>query len=114
MYVRATAATGRAPREVAWRARARISAVCSGAGGRASAAEVRAKLAAGAKIVDVRTPEEFRGGAYVNPLRPGALGPYLRGAVWFGAVIGYMALLGAARGVLALALAAGFTAAQAQ
>jgi membrane protein len=31
----------------------------------------------------------------------GAIGPYVRGAVWFGAVIGYMAILGAARGVLA-------------
>ncbi len=31
----------------------------------------------------------------------GALGPYVRGAIWFGAVIGYMAILGAARGVLA-------------
>jgi len=30
----------------------------------------------------------------------GAIGPYVRGAVWFGAVIAYMALLGAARNVL--------------
>ncbi len=37
-------------------------------GGRASAAEVRQKIAAGAKIVDVRSPEEFKGGAY-----PGAV-----------------------------------------
>jgi membrane protein len=30
----------------------------------------------------------------------GAIGPYVRGAVWFGAVVAYMALLGAARNVL--------------
>ncbi len=38
-------------------------------GGRSVSIEVvKAKIAAGAKIVDVRTPDEFRGGAY-----PGAV-----------------------------------------
>ncbi len=37
-------------------------------GGKASAQVVREKIKAGAKLVDVRTPEEFRGGSY-----PGAV-----------------------------------------
>lgn len=37
-------------------------------GGRVSSEVVKEKLKAGAKVVDVRTPEEFRGGAY-----PGAV-----------------------------------------
>lgn len=35
-------------------------------GGKVSQSIVRQKIAAGAKVVDVRSPEEFRGGAYAG------------------------------------------------